>query len=384
MLISRLYLKNWRNFRAIDIRLRERMFVIGPNAAGKSNLLDAFRFLREISTNQGGGLQKAVRDRGGLTKLRCLAARRDPEITLTVELAETPDSPPVWRYQLGLRQETRGKRRMLLTQEQVWKKGRKILNRPDQDDEKDEERLTQTHLEQISANLAFRELAEALAHTTYLHLLPQLLRHADSLAASPLESDPFGQEFLHRIADTPEKTRASRLRKIEQMLQVAVPQFQQLKFTRDKINAKPHLEALYNHWRPNAGWQREDQFSDGTLRLLGLFWVLLENDGLLLLEEPELSLNGSIVRQLPALLFRVQRARKRQVLLSTHSPEMLWDTGIDGREILLLTPDPEGTRVQSATELDDVKALLEAGLSPAEALLPKTAPEAIDQIGSFA
>jgi len=62
---------------------------------------------------------------------------------------------------------------------------------------------------------------------------------------------------------------------------------------------------------PGAGWQREDQFSDGTLRLIGLFWALLEGDSPLLLEEPELSLNSAIIRKLPALIFRLQRQKKR-------------------------------------------------------------------------
>ncbi|MDZ7919384.1 AAA family ATPase [Rhodoferax sp.] len=38
MLISKLKLQNWRNFRKVEVSLRERVFVIGPNASGKSNL----------------------------------------------------------------------------------------------------------------------------------------------------------------------------------------------------------------------------------------------------------------------------------------------------------------------------------------------------------
>jgi predicted ATPase len=60
MLISRIILKNWRNFRKVNVPLRDRMFLVGANASGKSNFLDVFRFLRELSTTQGGGLQKAV------------------------------------------------------------------------------------------------------------------------------------------------------------------------------------------------------------------------------------------------------------------------------------------------------------------------------------
>ena len=88
MLISKLKLQNWRNFRKMEVDLRERVFVIGPNASGKSNLLDVFRFLRDVAQPKGGGLQRAVAARGGMTKLRCLLARRDPEVLIEVELAE--------------------------------------------------------------------------------------------------------------------------------------------------------------------------------------------------------------------------------------------------------------------------------------------------------
>jgi len=384
MLISRIILKNWRNFRKVNVPLRDRMFLVGANASGKSNFLDVFRFLRELSTTQGGGLQKAVADRGGLTKLRCLAARKEPDIEIEVHLSNNPgDEYPSWRYQLSFYQETRGKRQTLLRSEQVWKGQEQILLRPDADDKQDEARLSQTHLEQINTNKEFREVAEFFDKTTYLHLVPQLLRYSSMFPASPLENDPFGQEFLKRIANTPEKTRNSRLEKIEKALQVAVPKLKELKFLRDKTDSKPHLAALYEHWRPNAGWQQEDQFSDGTLRLLGLFWSLLENDSLLLLEEPELSLNGAIVRQLPALIFRIQRQRKRQLLLSTHSADLLQDEGIDGREVLLLQVDKEGTRISIPAELTEVRALLDAGLSIADAVLPRTKPEQVNQLSTF-
>ena len=77
MIVTRMRVKNWRNFKEFDVRLQERQFIVGPNASGKSNLLDVFRFLRDIAKSDGGGLQKAVNDRGGVSKLRCLAARKE-------------------------------------------------------------------------------------------------------------------------------------------------------------------------------------------------------------------------------------------------------------------------------------------------------------------
>ena len=143
------------------------------------------------------------------------------------------------------------------------------------------------------------------------------------------------------------------------------------------------MEAVYEHWRPGAGKQREDQFSDGTLRLIGLLWSLLESDSLLLLEEPELSLNSAIVSNLPSLIYRLQRPRKRQVILSTHSADLLSDKGIGAEEVLLMTPTPEGTQVKLASSNEQIKMLLEGGLSIADAALPLTAPPDIEQMSLF-
>ena len=62
--------------------------------------------------------------------------------------------PAVWRYGIGLRQESRGQRRVLLSYERAWLNDQPLLNRPDDnaEDRKDDMRLTQTHLEQIASN----------------------------------------------------------------------------------------------------------------------------------------------------------------------------------------------------------------------------------------
>ena len=210
MVINHLIAKNWRNFQQIDVRLSERQFIIGANASGKSNLLDLFRFLRDIVKAEGGGFQKAVKDRGGVSKIRSLAARRDPEVTIEIHLADNADSPATWKYGLGFRQETRGYRRTYLTHEYVWKNSEQLLSRPNAEDEADQDRLTQTSLEQINVNADFREIVRFLQTITYLHLVPQLLRFADSIQGRIVEDDPFGQGFLERVASVTERTRRSR------------------------------------------------------------------------------------------------------------------------------------------------------------------------------
>jgi predicted ATPase len=91
MFISRIQLYNWKNFHDCNVNLSERSFIIGANATGKSNFLDAMRFLRDI-VRQGGGLQAAIDNRGGVTKIRCLAARTRTDVRIEVDLSEQGSS----------------------------------------------------------------------------------------------------------------------------------------------------------------------------------------------------------------------------------------------------------------------------------------------------
>lgn len=381
MQVTKVKLKNWRNFRNFEAPFRDVSYILGPNASGKSNLLDVFRFLRDVSKPAGGGLQAAVIARGGISKLRCLHARRDPEVCIDVELSDSPDDEiPNWRYVLGFKPEGKGAQRILVSKEEVWHEGKQLFSRPDKGDDKDSVLLTQTRLEQIVANAEFRELADFFGSITYLHLVPQLLKFADQLGGRPLENDPFGQSFLERIAKTTERVRNTRLKKISEALTLAVPQFRELRFVKDD-SGHPHLEALYSHHRPNAGWQSEEHFSDGTLRLLGLLWALLDGSSMLLLEEPEISLNDAVVKEIPLIIQRLQKNRKpkRQVVISTHSEALLSNPGIDGRGIILLEATADGSTGRTLQK--EEASALEAGLSVAEVVLPKTRPSSVNQLG---
>ena len=321
MRLTHLTLKNWRNFKHANVGLQDRMFVIGPNASGKSNLLDALRFLKQIAST-GGGFQDAVDRRGGMPRIRCLAARNfnHGHVTLGIKIGDD-DQPCRWSYEVTFTAEPRGRHRPILKTEIVKRQDTIVLERPTTEDGADPERMTQTYLEQVNVNREFREIVDFLGSIRYLHLVPHLIREPER--GTHRADDPYGADFLVRIAKTPERTRSRRLSRINQALKVAVPQLDRLELVQDEIG-RWHLEARYEHWRLQPARQNEREFSDGTLRLVGLLWSLLEGNrsgGPVLLEEPELSLHLSVVRQLPAILSRVRRAGGSQVLLTTHSEE---------------------------------------------------------------
>ncbi len=384
MRITSLTLRNWRTFKNLELQLGERLIIVGPNASGKSNLLDSIRFLRDLSRD-GGGLQSAIRGRGGLSRVRCLFARTNNkglvEITITLGDDEFPDA---WTYSVSFAGEKGGLNRPVVARE-IVKHGQKVvISRPDDKDQADPERLIQTALEQISANKEFREIADFLSETRYLHLVPQIIR--DASRAGDVRDDPFGGDFIARMNRVATRTRDSWLRRITQALQIAVPQFESLQVVTDAAG-RPHLESRYTNWRAKGSRQDEGDFSDGTLRLIGLLWSLVEvgrRATPILLEEPELSLHPAVVRLLPRVLASAQRGSGAQIILTTHSPDLLEDEGIGADEVLELEPTTDGTVGSTLDKIETVSQLLDSGISIADVVRTRSAPPGIERLATIA
>jgi hypothetical protein len=72
------------------------------------------------------------------------------------------------------------------------------------------------------------------------------------------------------------------------------------------------------------------------------------------------------------------------VFLSSHSTDLFGDRGIKPTEVALLRPrGSEGTVVQRASDVDEVRLLLEGGMTVADAVLPLTAPQSLQQLLLF-
>ena len=356
-----LFVKNWRNFLKADVELRRRVFLAGPSAAGKSNLLDVFSFLRELSS-PGGGLQAAVHKRGGVRRLRCLAARQDSDLGLLIHVGGEAN-PREWEYELHFNEE--GSPRPRIKLERLSRSGEQIFVRPDQGDQADPERLTETFLEQGALRREARDFVAFLRSVSYIHPVPQLMREPHRAAGG--RDDPFGRDLLEQIGATTEKSQHARLRWILETLQAAVPRLLELEAHRD-AHGRPRLRARYAHWRPHGAWQNEEQFSDGVLRLVGILWAVLDGNGPLLVEEPEISLHAELVRLVPSMLARLARRAGHQLILTTHSLDLLCGQGVGTEEILLLDPKEEGTAVRPALDLKEAADLLDLGALPGEPL----------------
>jgi predicted ATPase len=368
--------ENWRNFGKIEVPLQRRTFIVGPNASGKSNFLDLLRFLHDI-VSVGRGFELAVQSRGGVSGLRSLFARKYSDIHISVNIG-VDEHPSVWQYELWFNQDNL--QRPVIRGEKVVSDGKTLFERPNESDNLDPEQLTQTYLQQVNVNKDYREVAEFFYSVRYLHIVPQLVREPNRSVGH--KDDPYGGDFVEQIARTPEKAQTSRLKRIEDALRVAVPQREAIELNRDQVKGTPHLRFRYKHWRPQGAWQTEEQFSDGTLRLLGLLWATLDGSGPLLLEEPELSLHPEVIRYIPQMFARIQRRSGRQIIVTTHSTELLRE-GVGMNEVVILEPSQEGTAARSAAELTEVRELLEGGINIAEIVMPRTRPIHAEQLSLF-
>lgn len=67
MKIVKIRISNYRNFDDLSVRLNDFNLLVGANASGKSNFVQAFQFLRDIANH---GLEDAISRQGGVEYLR--------------------------------------------------------------------------------------------------------------------------------------------------------------------------------------------------------------------------------------------------------------------------------------------------------------------------
>lgn len=385
MRFTSLRITNWRNFRSAEVPLQPRTFIVGPNASGKSNLLDAFRFLKEIA-ERGGSLFGAIERRGGMKAIRSLHARDKTDIAFDATVAA--DDGTEWRYELVIGESAagrhgRGRGVPLVKREAIQHlAGLPIDGGETRDTAKEDlEERGQTWLENRSRR-RFRELAHFFASIEYSHVVPQVVREQRRAPDANRKADPFGADLIEDMATTPVKEQKQRLDAINAALGGILPQFKKLRVERDDVG-RPHLLAGYKHWRAPLAKQDEGQFSDGTLRLIGLLWMLSRAGGPVLLEEPEISLHGKAVAALPAIIHHVASRFGRQVLVSTHSDALLSDTGIEPREVVILQTTDEDTKVTPGSTSDLLVSLARHGVPFGAELVGMTAPPDSEQLRLF-
>jgi predicted ATPase len=300
MKFRKIILRNWKNFREAEVKIGDHLILIGGNASGKSNFLDAFRFLRDISS-EGGSLQKAVLCRGGMRNVRNFYVKQE-EVSVRVEMED--DFGKQWTYEIAFNQASRKRKEAVVVREYVSCDGEPFLERPDDGDKNDPVRLSASFLNSTVANKAFRVIPEFFS------------------------SIRFAVSFLWEMEATPTAILAPKLALIEKELRNAL-----------EINLRLTAEEEYGHtsilFRIGRRKVREEDVSEGTFRLMGLLWDALNATGPLLIEEPERHLAPRIALKLSNILKRLNP--NLQIIATTNSPYVIDSFGAHNAVRLLRT-----------------------------------------------
>src|SRR6185436_9175970 len=89
MMITRVKVSNFKSFDHLEVELRPLNIVVGSNAAGKSNFLGIFRFIRDLAVE---GTENAISLQGGMEYL--LNLQIGPTRPVTLEITFLAGSPP--------------------------------------------------------------------------------------------------------------------------------------------------------------------------------------------------------------------------------------------------------------------------------------------------
>jgi hypothetical protein len=77
------------------------------------------------------------------------------------------------------------------------------------------------------------------------------------------------------------------------------------------------------------------------------------------------------------------KKKKHQILISTHSPDLLSDEGIGAEEILILKPGKEGTLIFPSDSVENFRWLMNKGMNLSDIVVSQTRPKDLEQLSLF-
>ena len=376
-MITKVWARNFRSVEFAELELGDLTVLVGPNASGKSNLVDILRFLSDAARD---GLAKAIERRGGIAAFghrpvqsRVLA----PEIGLQLSLEEgtleysfalasrrgggyevkreCAALTPIGREGGPYRIEIENRRLSEVTIRSMTEEGttQEEVNRRKNTSalllassliqSADGQSLLlipvdavgiSAHLLQVYTPKGYRGDEPALQIDMALRAMKHCLQRISlyQLFPSPLR-DPQRAAEGHPLATGGENL-GSTLRSmildknrffpdLKEALAVAVPGIRDIRVSKAGSH---HVVKLRHDARGGSGngpWFDLSRESDGTIRLLAMLTALFQDPApsLMGLEEPELAIHPGAMA---VLADNMNEASLRgQVLISTHSPELI-------------------------------------------------------------
>jgi predicted ATPase len=320
--LEKLTIKNFKSIREQTLALGKLNVFIGGNGAGKSNLIEVFRFLREIVNQNLAGYTGI---KGGANTLLYFGRKRSPGMSFSLKFA---DEDTARGYDLNL-QATEEDAFVISEESAFWY------------DRREERRGPTTYVYSTSAReskLKFdphpsaRQIMADLDSYGVYHF-----HDTSDTAAVKGTGDLEDNRYLRPQAENlaaflywMQQKQPSHFANIQDTVRQIAPFFEEFRLAPSKLNEnKIRLE-----WKEKGSdaYFNASSLSDGTLRFLCLTTLLLQPElpKVVLLDEPELGLHPAAITLLADLLSSA--ATRTQVIVATQSvtlvnqfePDSIW------------------------------------------------------------
>lgn len=345
--ITRVRLRHYRSIAACDVALGPIALLVGANGSGKSSFLDS---LRLVSDGLQTTLDHALRDRGGVAEVRRRSPGHPTHFGVKIDF-QTPRSTGTYGFQVAAVKggdfrvshedcEVRsldsvedgalvgGTARFRIRDGKLSGSSEAVMPPPPGRD--------RLYLVTASGLPAFREVFDGLSAVNVYNINPEAMRRLQT---------PDAGDLLRRdgsnVASVLEKLRREEpaiKERVEAYLQRIVLGVEGV--DRIGLGAYETVEVKQRVAGSTPPWAfAATSVSDGTLRALGVLTALFSGSDVALspigIEEPESALHPAAA----GLLLDALRdaSSRRQVLVTSHSPDLLDSPSLMPDELLAVT-----------------------------------------------
>lgn len=334
--LEKLTIKNFKSIREQTLALGSLNVFIGGNGSGKSNLIQVFRFLREI-VNQNLALYTATK--GGADALLHFGRKRSPEMALRLEFGEGSISNG---YEIKLRFTADDglvviEDSLAVSEESAQFHDKGKYSRPY--DQRISSASKESKLREADSIVA-RQVLDDLSSFQVYHF-----HDTSDTAAVKGANDVDDNRVLRPQAENlaaflywMQERKPDHFANVQDTVRQIAPFFEEFRLQPSKLNEK----KIFLEWKEKGSdaYFTASSLSDGTLRFICLATLLLQPDlpAVILLDEPELGLHPAAVTLLADLLSSA--ATRTQVLVATQSvtlvnqfePECVWTVDREDRQ----------------------------------------------------
>lgn len=340
-------LRNYKSIGHCNVSLGSLTFLVGANGSGKSNFLDALHFVKDALT---GSLDNALNERGGLPEVRRRSSGHPNHFGVRLEFMLPGGQSGYYAFNIGALQ---GRGYEVQTEKcLIGAMGKGPYFHIERGVLKDSSEPTfpavtsdRLALVSVSGMAVFRPVFDALSAMGFYNLNPKLMREPQKPQDGRLLK-PVGENIVSVLGHL-ERVAPENMTLIQEYLQTIVPMVYGVE--RKQIGPLETLEFRQDMAGSKHPWRFPAQnMSDGTLRALGVLTALFQGNRdasplLIGIEEPETALHPAASAALRAAL--IKAAEHTQVIVTSHSPDLLDDRTIDPDRFLAVVSEGGETQI---------------------------------------